>query len=259
MITEQISKQISCIHLSQANLNILEKCPPQFQRLYLDRLSSPISIEEKEKQIWGTRFHLLMQQQQLGLPIGILLAENPDLEKALVSLIAAVKEKDPQILWSDSEHHRSLELLGCLLSVVYDLIIVKEDCLQIIDWKTYRQPNDRLKLEKNWQTRLYLYILAETSDYLPENISMTYWFVKLPDEPTSITFTYNRDRHEQTRQDLVELLTKLNKWSEDYIERDIPFPHLNDCQKTCPYYQDLRRLPQRHQLTPISHIAELPI
>jgi hypothetical protein len=48
------------------------------------------------------------------------------------------------------------------------------------------------KLAKNWQTRLYLYVLAETSAYPPDSLSMTYWFVQLPRSPEQITFNYNQ-------------------------------------------------------------------
>jgi ATP-dependent exoDNAse (exonuclease V) beta subunit len=59
-----------------------------------------------------------------------------------------------------------------LLTVIYDLLIEAEDNAQILDWKTYPQPKEQNRLAKDWQTRLYLYVLAETSDYLPEQISM---------------------------------------------------------------------------------------
>jgi hypothetical protein len=56
--------------------------------------------------------------------------------------------------------------------------LIADDLAQILDWKTYPKPQNRRWVEQNWQTLLYPYVLAETSDYLPEQISMTYWFVQ---------------------------------------------------------------------------------
>jgi hypothetical protein len=52
---------------------------------------------------------------------------------------------------------------------------------------------------------------------------MTYWFVRLPRSPESLTFVYDRRLHERTRQDLHRLLDDLDRWSRDYLE-GIPFP-----------------------------------
>jgi hypothetical protein len=229
------------IHLSQAQLNLLETCPPHFQRIYLEQLGSPLSPQQQEKQTWGSQFHLLMQQKELGLPIESLLEKDEQLQHSITSLISAVPEiwQLEQTIWREAEHSRTLNFNQYLLTAIYDLILCDHTTAQIIDWKTYLLPENRAKLAKNWQTRLYLYILAETSDYLPEKISMTYWFVKLPTEPQSLTFTYNRVQHEKTRQDLTRLLSQLDDWLERYYQEENSFPHLSNCQATCPYYQSL--------------------
>ncbi len=229
------------IRLSQGQLNLLQTCPPKFQQVYLDQLSSPVSPEQQEKQTWGSRFHLLMQQRELGLPIESLLKEDNQLQHSITSLVLAA----PEILqsgaetWREAEHCRTFSFRGYLLTVVYDLLIIDSEKAQILDWKTYLQPENKAKLAKNWQTRLYLYVLAETLGYLPEQISMTYWFVKLPTEPQSLTFTYSSSQHEKTRQDLTGLLTQLDNWLEGYLNQDISFAHLANCQESCPYYNSL--------------------
>jgi hypothetical protein len=230
------------IRLSQAQLNLLETCPPQFQHIYLEQLRSPTSPEQQEKLAWGSRLHLLMQQIQLGLPIEALLQVDREMGQAIAALLKAVPEilqPDPQTC-HDAEHYRTLGFNGSyLLTAIYDLLITNSNQAKIIDWKTYLQPENKTKLAKNWQTRLYLYLLAETSDYLPEQISMTYWFVKLPNEPKSLTFTYSSSKHQKTKRDLGNLLEQLDSWLENYTNRGIPFPHLANCQESCPYYQSL--------------------
>jgi len=76
-----------------------------------------------------------------------------------------------------------------LLTVIYDLILLESDRAVIFDWKTYLKPIDADKLAKNWQTRLYLYVLAETAAYPLDSLSMTYWFVQLPAAPNKLLLT----------------------------------------------------------------------
>ncbi|GFE68564.1 PD-(D/E)XK nuclease family protein [Chroococcus sp. FPU101] len=230
------------IRLSQAQLNLLEVCPPQFQRIYLEQLSTPTSPEQQEKLIWGSQFHLLMQQRELGLPIEELLSDDDQLNHSLKALLQAAPELQLNHHWRAAEHCRTLEMQGYLFTVIYDLLIADSTHAQILDWKTYLQPEKPNKLAKNWQTRLYLYVLAETSSYLPEQISMTYWFVKLPKEPQKITFNYDRQQHEQTQRDLIRLLTQLDQWFKNYLEHEVFFPHRSDCLEKCPYADSFERL-----------------
>ena len=234
-----VKDRSSLIRLSQGHLNLLATCPPRFQQIYIEQLHSPLSLEQKEKQTWGTRFHLLMQQRELGLPLESLLAEEPELNNSLAALINAA----PEVLLStnsnqrEAEHSRTLSFNNYLLTVIYDLLLANRETAQILDWKTYLKPQNKRKLANNWQTRLYLYVLAETSPYLPEQISFTYWFVKLPHQPKSLTFTYSSQQHQQTKQDLADLLSQLDSWLDSYQNYGIAFPHRANCQTNCPYYQ----------------------
>ncbi len=239
MNTPDASHNQSLIRLSQGQLNLLEVCPPQFQRLYLDQLGSPISPEIQDNLLWGNQFHQLMQQHFLGLSIDSILEEDKDLKSIVEALLKSVitQHNLNSDSWAEAEHYRSLEKNGYLLTAIYDLLIITEHEAEILDWKTYLQPQNKKKLENNWQTRLYLYLLAETSNYLPEQISLTYWFVKIPHEPQFLTFNYNEQLHQKTSQDLQDLLTKLDHYLHNINQNNIDFPHLENCENTCPYYQ----------------------
>lgn len=259
------------IHLSQAHLNLLETCPPQFQRLYLEQLGSPLSVQRQERIGWGSQLHLLMQQRELGLPIEALLAEEEELRQTVAALASAVPEMASVggTRWRSAEHCRSLRVGNCLLTAVYDLLIVEGERAEIWDWKTYLQPKNKAQLADNWQTRLYLYVLAETTDCAPAQISLTYWFVKLPNQPQRLTFSYHRQQHEQTRQDLTGLLADLESWLESYERAGIPFPHRSHCQESCPYFSTLGtgtegasgegRLDSPDWLAAIAAIEEIPL
>jgi hypothetical protein len=256
------------IRLSQGHLNLLELCPPKFQQVYLEQLSSLSSPEQQAKQTWGSQFHLLMQQRELGLPIESLLQEDEELKHSLIALIDAAPEifLSKRSIWREAEHCRTVSFGNYLLTVIYDLLIADARKAQILDWKTYLQPQHKTKLATNWQTRLYLYVLAETSEYLPEQISMTYWFIKLPTKPKSLTFPYSQAQHEQTKQDLTRLLTKLDDWLTNYRDCQVDFAHNFNCEESCPFYQFLlpshisstgREPTKQNELTLIEDIEEV--
>ncbi|MBW4592563.1 MAG: PD-(D/E)XK nuclease family protein [Brasilonema angustatum HA4187-MV1] len=234
------STQTQLLRLSQGQLNLLERCPRQFQHTYLEQLHSPLDPEHEERQTLGSRFHLLMQQREMGLPIDTFLQEDAQLQRWMSAFANAA----PEILNStpnsqtfrESEHYRTLQVQDYLLTVIYDLLIADNQQAQILDWKTYPKPSQKRKLEQNWQTRLYLYVLAETSNYLPENISMTYWFVQPEGKPQSVKFSYNTTRHQQTAKKLNQLLSRFTDWMEHYYQGQ-PFPQEPEGSKACDYCQ----------------------
>lgn len=228
------------MRLSQGQLNLLERCPRQFQHTYLEQLGSPTSLEQQDRLTWGSRFHLLMQQRELGLPIESLVQEDTQLQ-CWMSAFASVA---PEILTPDitnqafreSEHCRTLQVQDYLLTVIYDLLMADDHHAQILDWKTYPKPQNRRALAQNWQTRLYLYVLAETSEYVPEQLSMTYWFIQSENQPQSLKFTYNNAQHAQTAQQLNYLLNQLTQWLQRY-EHGEPFPQITLGSKLCELCQ----------------------
>lgn len=235
------------MRLSQGQLNLLERCPRQFQHTYLEQLSSPGNPEHQERLAWGSRFHLLMQQRELGLPIASLVQEDAQLQRWMTAFASAAPEilaNNTNNQFRESEHCRTLQVQDYLLTVIYDLLIADDRSAQILDWKTYPKPQNRSWLEINWQTLLYPYILAETSDYLPEQISMTYWFVQ-SEQPQSLKFTYNNTQHQKTQAKLHELLNKLTYWLQRYEQRQ-PFPQVAVGSKLCDSCQFVTRCDRNH-------------
>lgn len=226
------------IRLSQSHLNLLSLCPPKFQQVYLDGLGSLPAPEQQDTMDWGSRFHLLMQQRELTLPIESLLATDTELDSSLKALIQSAPELAPNSqVWREAEHCRTLRVNDFLFTVIYDLLIAESDQAAILDWKTYRQPLGVKKLKQNWQTRLYLYVLIETSEYQPEQVHITYWFVK-SGKPKNVTIKYSQQEHRQTEQELTVLLSDLEAWLQNYREFQIDFPHQPDCETSCLFYQD---------------------
>lgn len=249
------------IRLSQSHLNLLSICPPKFQQVYLDLGSLPAPAQQDNIQ-WGSRFHLLMQQRELTLPIEALLATDAELDNSLKALIQAAPELEPDPnIWREAEHCRTFSISNFLFTVIYDLLIAKSDRAIILDWKTYRNPPRSKKLANDWQTRLYLYVLAETSEYEPAQLQMTYWFVK-SGKPKSATFSYSQQQHQQTARELQDLVANLETWLRNYQQLKTNFPHQPDCEKNCPYYHFFtEEAVNRHQelLKSIDEIEEVSI
>lgn len=224
------------LRLSQAQLNSLEKCPRLFQHKHVEQLYSFTNPEHEAKQALGSKFHLLMQQREMGLPIDGILADDPQLSAWIQDFGEVAPEifapnLDPQI-FRESEHYRTLQVDAYLFTVIYDLLILDPHRAQIIDWKTYPQPPSKRRLENSWQTKLYLFALAQTTNYPPENISMTYWFFQTGTKPTCSTIKYSRTLHEQIKRKLNRLLGQLTEYFAAYNAQK-QFPQVPEGSKLC--------------------------
>ena len=227
-----------------------------FQRLYLEQLANPPNLKQQEQLDWGEQFHRLMQQQELGLAIAPLLKTYQPYNTAISSLLEAVTQQQTpkKILRQEAEHCRTLKQGHYLLTVVYDLLTITADGAGIFDWKTYSQPRNKKQLTNHWQTKLYPYVLAETSDFRPEQISFTYWFVKAPRQPQPLRFHYNEQQHQKNHRELTQLLTQLDQWLD--TEPETAFPHHPNCQASCPYFS--RFDTQTHSTNPWDNAEALP-
>lgn len=227
------------LRLSQGHLALLATCPRKFQQVVLEQLSTPDDPEQQERLNQGARFHLLLQQWLLGLPITPFVQEDPTLQawfetfKAMAPTILNEADATAQ---RETESDRTLEFQGYLLTVRYDLLLLGDAYARILDWKTYPRPQNARWLEQHWQTRLYPFVLAETSAYQPEKLSVIYWFFQTSSQetntPQNLTFQYNAAKHEQTRQEIIHLLTQLTHYLERYQAGEL-FPQVPSGSASC--------------------------
>ncbi|NCJ07222.1 PD-(D/E)XK nuclease family protein [Synechococcales cyanobacterium C] len=264
-------------HLSQSHLTLLRQCPRKFQYIYLDQLTlPPVPTVQTERQLLGTQFHQMMQQKVLGLDVNGLVAACAPLRQ----WAEAFKQFPPTLIDGErqTEHWRSQVLGEYVLIAVYDLLIQGESHAQIVDWKTYARPRSVEVLHRDWQTRLYPYLLAETSTYAPEQITMTYWFAEAAEaaEGTghSLTFAYDQHQHEETAEMLVTNLERLTDWRAAHAQ-GVPFPQVplsagmcfrqgrscrfvDRCERQ-DFIMDAQEEPDLEALACIDGIAEQPL
>jgi hypothetical protein len=202
-------------------------------------------LQHKKNLLLGANFHLLMQQKELGLDV-LDLASS---EAKLQSWLTAFDHQPPQMIDGDRlcEHRRTLEVtlestLGMslhhsenqnfgqgyfVLTAIYDFLILGDRQAQILDWKTHQVAIAEDKLKNNWQTRLYLYLLAQTTNYAPEQLSMTYWFANTAE---SVIIPYSQAEHDLTEKRLWQILTEIAQ-AQEYAKLE---PHSATC-KNCEF------------------------
>lgn len=239
--------------ISQSHLNLFATCPRKFQYIYIEQLLSPCVAQQSSNLALGNRFHRFMQQRELGLPTEAILAAD----QALHDSFQALANVAPNIVYPqpntsrEAEHRRTLLKGNFLLTGIYDLLICQENQAQIIDWKTYPKPPNSKKIINSWQTRLYLYLLAETSAYPPDAIQFIYWFVHLTEKPQCLTIQYNEEKHQATTQDLNKLLTKISQSWKQYQQTRKSFPQVEESKGyclDCPFTLPCERYPNQHNL-----------
>ena len=75
--------------------------------------------------------------------------------------------------------------------------------------------------------------IAETSEYSPEQIQLVYWFVNVPKKTSSFKFQYNQEQHQQTENDLNQLLNQLSDYWQRYQQKGESFLQVEESQGYC--------------------------
>jgi len=191
---------------SQSSLQDYTDCRRRFFLRYIQQVAWPAvqtepAIENERHIRRGERFHRMVQQYLLGVPVQRL-AEiaNADADEHLPQWWQSFSST----FASDLNGARSVELglvaplASSRLAARYDLILSgPEGRLVIYDWKTSLNRPKRSWLASRLQTRVYPYLLARAGNFLlqnngtlsPEQISMIYWFAEFPNQPEQ--FNYN--------------------------------------------------------------------
>lgn len=222
------------IRISQGHLETLDRCPWEFVDRYCRHSAPPMNPHQRQKAQRGKDFHRFMEQQALGLSLEPWRSQAPQLVAAAEMVWAHSQKICPpspdrfvEAEWMLSRRHHSI-----VLTAICDLVVGTADAAMIFDWKTYRQPPNPEDLRHHWQTRLYLYLLADHYHYHPDRLSMVYWFLDLnqetpsPEHLRSVTIPYSQGEHQQTTADLAQHLDRLEHF---FHEPQAPitqfFPH----------------------------------
>jgi hypothetical protein len=187
--------------LGQASLHAFETCRRQFQLRYLRRLPWPERPPQEETaaaMARGRQFHQVLQQHFLGLAVDPALIGDETVRRWWAAFRRADLKLPAGTLYP--EVSLSVPAGEHLLRGRFDLLIAGEGengrFAHIFDWKT-GNPQPEAILRGQWQTRLYLALLAEGGGAFwpgaaappdPAQIALTYWYVADPDAPRTIRY-----------------------------------------------------------------------
>jgi hypothetical protein len=230
---------------SQSNLQDYVDCPRRFYLKHLLKLAWP-SIESEPVQenehfrLQGERFHKMVHQLIVGIPLEKILSLNADMiltswwEAFLVSqkdLLAA----QPARLFPEftvSTFHAGYRILA-----KYDLLQVNEDGTFVIyDWKTYRNRPRRERLAAKLQTRLYPFILSSPPNPAhqnPGNLKLIYWYANFPSQPE--IFFYNSAQYDKDSRYLEDLILSIEAAANEDSEDAFPLTMNLDRCLFCVY------------------------
>jgi len=182
---------------SQNSLEIFSKCRMKFKKRYIDGLlwHSREATENNHAEK-GRMFHLLAYRYFMGLDDSFIdeKGEYADIKiwQDRLKNFITVNTKNtyyPEFELKFSEGEIRLQ-------AKYDLIMIDADNRAVIyDWKVMEKPIKQKNVEKAFQTRVYMYMLAKAGDIIqgkpikPENITMIYWQANYPDNPVKIGYS----------------------------------------------------------------------
>lgn len=227
---------------SQGSLQDYVDCYRRFQLKYLLRLSWPTIesepvLESERLMLLGTRFHHLVHQHLLGVPVEQLAIyiQDEDLDRWWENyLLAQNPSGEQEVKAQFPEMSLSAAVGGFRLVAKYDLIVTgASGRLVVVDWKTSRKRARRQWLLERLQTRVYPYLLVLAGTQFlpgsaihPEQVEMVYWFTEYPDQSERIP--YSQNHFERDRTYLEGLIADIQHRGEDEFS-------LTTDEKRCVY------------------------
>ncbi len=208
------------LKLSRAQLQAFLECKRRFELRTLTHLPWPPAplVEPQATAVSrGQQFHRLLERHFLGMQIDSQSIDDPDLRRWWFAFRESdLRLPDGRFL---PEHRLTIPAGNHFLTGRFDLLILGEEaglpCACIYDWKTSR-PRQPADLRADWQTRLYLAMLAESGEALlgsgrslhPNQITLIYWYVDEPDQPRELS--YNQAQHAQNWSQILALLAEID-------------------------------------------------
>lgn len=206
--------------LSRGKLATFLICQRRFQLRHLVNLpwpSMPLDDDVETAVTRGQQFHQLLERHFLNVDIQPAGLHDTRLRQWWHTFV----EHGPSLPQGRflPELSLTVPLDGHLLIGRFDLVVVGTadgaPFAHVFDWKTSR-PRPEGHLRDDWQTRLYLALLAEGGQALqpggpplpPDQIAVTYWYVSEPDAPRTIR--YNADWHTQNWAEIRQIAADID-------------------------------------------------
>lgn len=255
--------QLSGFTFSQHSLQDYTDCARRFELRYLMRVAWPAvesePMAEYEKGLMlGQRFHTLVQQYFMGIPVERLenYLDDPELARWWENFLGFAQSRleNGNPISADANVNRgggprmavevrlTTPFAGYRLMAQMDWVTRGEDGqLVVIDWKTSRNRPRREWLSDRLQTRVYRYLLVCAGQHLndgqpvtPEQVEMLYWFAAHPDRAERLV--YNQNQFDKDQAELTAIVEEIVRRAalEIDLPQDLRFP-LTQSQERCSY------------------------
>lgn len=231
-------KNLPSLSVSQGGLRMWDLCRRKFSYVYLEGSQSLPAIAATDGLELGSQFHLLVQQHFLGQDVRPWLVGRPKLQQWFEAFEVFAQQLPPGEYLP--EHRRCWGDEGLSVNVIYDLLLLGEGQAVIFDWKTHKQTIPYKQLVRHWQTRLYLYVLARTSGFSCERLSMVYWFANTAEQ---VKIAYSEVFDREVERDLSDRLAEMRRAVEvrpDWPRLAVDSEVCGQCQFYYRCWSDLR-------------------
>ena len=207
---------------SQNSINTYKSCPLKFKFKYIDKINwrqdDIGSREYYESLVVGTEFHLLCERYFSNIPLGINENTNPKFAKWMDKIKKLLPISNEIIEGRETylpEYEIRYSLKGDTITAKYDLIIIKDNSIEIWDWKTENKKVDYKNVQNRIQTIVYMYMAKEVIPKLYnldvpfENISMKYYQPEFEDEP--VTIHYSEEVHKSYKNRITQYIDMIKQ------------------------------------------------
>lgn len=233
-------KNLEKFKYSQNSINTYKSCPLKFKYKYIEKINwKHDDLESRqyyESLKTGTEFHLLCERYFSNIPLGI----NSNTNLNFIRWIEKVKKLVP-ILHENiylPEYEVRYNLNGNIIIAKYDLLIIKEDSIEIWDWKTENKKIDYKNVESRMQTIVYMLLAKEVVTKLFnlsiefKNIKMKYYQPEFDEE--EITILYSEENYNQSRNKIISYIDTINYTKYDENQENCKYELVKN-KKHCIY------------------------
>jgi radical SAM protein with 4Fe4S-binding SPASM domain len=236
-------KEINELYFSASSIKTYQTCQLKFKRRYIDGLFWPDDWikddQQKKMQELGNLFHTLAERYYLR---GKIVDSKDIITERVAGWLERLIDFRPynetdQFL---PEQRLQLNRAEMRLMAQYDLLHLTADNRAVIyDWKTYKSNSKRTYLKRSLQTIIYRYLLvaagddySQTEDWLAEDITLTYWNPRFPDD--SKEFPYSREQFLKDQRKIKGLIKQIKDTNYGVDDDVLATSDKNNC-KYCEY------------------------
>lgn len=225
---------------TQHSLSTYIKCPLKFKKRYIENLKwDTTSSESINKSLtMGQDFHLIAQRYFLGIKQD----DNLDNDKYNEVYLWYNNLKNFFKLEEDCKYYPEYKIRLITdkyrLEANMDLMVIKENEVEIWDFKTNSNKNPKIDYKKRYisslQTKVYLFVLRETLEKLfhkdvpTSNIKMHYYTPI--DNEIIVSIEYDNYKHQSNKESIIKLMEQIKNYNYSDFNKELYIDTCKFCE-----------------------------